>query len=75
MVGSKCLYSSMKSITECGIGRNHPSSHGGTQDLVYMRVHDEGAMFEDEIEYYAHYIGWWVVGACILEKMFCVFGV
>ena len=42
---------------------------------MYMRVHDEGAMFEDEIEHYAHYIGWWVVGACILEKMFCVFDV
>ena len=46
---------------QIGIGKNHSSSHGGTQDLVYMRVHDEGAMFEDEIEYYAHYIGWWAV--------------
>ena len=27
-----------------------------------MRVHEfEGAMFEDEIEYYAHYMGWWAV--------------
>ena len=29
---------------------------------MYMRVHEfEGAMFEDEIEYYAHYMGWWAV--------------
>ena len=27
-----------------------------------MRVHEfEGAMFEDEIEYYVHYMGWWAV--------------
>ena len=40
----------------------HSSSREGTQDLVYMRVHKfEGAMFEDEIEYYAHYMGWWAV--------------
>ena len=47
---------------QIGIGGRHPSSHGGTLDLVYMRVHEfEGAMFEDEIEYYAHYMGWWAV--------------
>ena len=44
------------------IGGSHPSSHGGTQDLVYVRIHEfEGAMFEDEIEYYAHNMGWWPV--------------
>ena len=27
-----------------------------------MRVHEfEGAMFEDEIKYYAHYLGWWTI--------------
>ena len=27
-----------------------------------MRVHKfEGSMFEDEIEYYPHYMGWWTV--------------
>ena len=27
-----------------------------------MRVHEfEDAMFDDEIEYYAHYVGWWAV--------------
>ena len=37
---------------QIGIGGRHPSSHGGTLDLVYMRVHEfEGAMFEDEIGY------------------------
>ena len=43
-------------------GGSHPNSHGGTQDLVYMHVHEfEDAMFEDEIECYAHYMGWWAV--------------
>ena len=65
-----------------GGGRgSHPGSHGGTQDLMYMRVHEfEGAMFEDEIEYYAHYMGLldslWVVGAFILpsseSRLLCV---
>ena len=41
---------------------SHPGSHEGTKDLVYTRVHEfEGAMFEDEIEYYAQYMGWWAV--------------
>ena len=27
-----------------------------------MHVHEfEGAIFDDEIEYYAHYMGWWAV--------------
>ena len=40
----------------------HPSSHGGAKDLVYMSVREfEGAMFEDEIEQNAHYIGRWTV--------------
>ena len=27
-----------------------------------MRVHEfEGAMFENEIQYYVHYMGWWAV--------------
>ena len=27
-----------------------------------MRAHEfEGAMFEDEFKYYAHYMGWWAV--------------
>ena len=46
-----------------------------------MRVHEfEGAMFEDEIEYYAHYMGLldslWVVGVFILpsseSRLLCV---
>ena len=36
----------------------HSSSPGDAKDLVFMRVHEfEGAMFEDEIEYNAHYMG------------------
>ena len=32
-----------------------------------MRVHEfEGAMFEDEIEYYAQYMGWWAVCGQVL---------
>ena len=44
-----------------GIDRNHPSFHGGAKDLVYMHVQFESAMFENEIEYDAHYMGWWTV--------------
>ena len=43
-----------------------------------MRVHEfEGAMFEDEIEYYVHYMGWWKEREFFdeVEKMFCVFDV
>ena len=40
---------------QIGIGGSHPGSNGGTKDLLYIRVHEfEDAMFEDEIEYYAH---------------------
>ena len=47
---------------QIGIGGSHPSSHGGTQDLVYMRVHEfEGAIVDDEIKYYTHYMAWWEV--------------
>ena len=47
---------------QIGIGWSHPGSHGRTKDLVYMRVREfEGAMFEDEIEYDAHYMGRWTV--------------
>ena len=51
-------------------GGSLSSSHIDVKDLVYMRVHEfEGAMFEDEIECDAHYMGeigtLWVVGACI----------
>ena len=43
-------------------GGSHPSFHGDTQDLMYMRVHEfEVAMLESEIEYYAHYMDWWAV--------------
>ena len=47
---------------QIGIGGSHPGSHGGTKDLVHMRVHEfEGAMFEDEIEYYTNYMRQWTV--------------
>ena len=47
---------------QTGIGGSHPGSLGGTTDLAYMRVHEfEDAMFEDEIAYYAHYMGRWTV--------------
>ena len=45
---------------QIGIGGSHPSAHGVT--LVCMRVHEfEGAMFENEIQYYVHNMGWWAV--------------
>ena len=45
-----------------GIRGSHPSSHGGAKDLVYMCVREfAGAMFEDEIEYDAHYMGRWTI--------------
>ena len=41
---------------------SYASSHGGAIDLVHMRVHEfEGAMFQDEVEYDKHYMGWWTV--------------
>ena len=37
---------------------SNPGSHGGTKELVYMCLHEfEGAMFRDEIEFDAHYMG------------------
>ena len=47
---------------QIGIVGSHPSCHGGAKDLVYMRAHEfEGAMFGDEVEYDAHYMGQWTV--------------
>ena len=47
---------------QIGIGGSHPGCHGGNQELVYIHVHEfEGAMFEDEIEYYGQYMGRWTV--------------
>ena len=37
---------------------SNPGSHGGTKELVYMCLHEfEGAMFRDEIEFDAHFMG------------------
>ena len=71
------------------IGGSHPSSHGGTQDLVYVRVHE----FEEAMFAYAFFvwnicvqgrdiscdqegIGWkgWEFFDEV-KKMFCVFDV
>ena len=47
---------------QIGIGGSHPGSPESTTDLVCMHVHEfEGAIFDDEIECYAHYMGWWAV--------------
>ena len=45
---------------QIGSWRDHPTSHGGTKDLGYIRVHElEGGVFENEIEYDVPYM--WVV--------------
>ena len=57
----ECFFRFILFVT-IGIGRGHPSTHGCTEDLMYMCVHEfESAVFEDEIKIDVYYVGWWAV--------------
>ena len=45
---------------EIGTGGSHRCSHGCAEDLVDVCIHEiEGAVFQNEIQGYANYVGRW----------------